>query len=96
MPAFLLPLLLKLLPWLAGIIGVITLYFGIKRKGVTEERQRQETKRVAEVKQIQQKVDVAVSQDAAIDRKVVADVQRIKDIPKLQNSDFKPGVQFKF
>ena len=92
----LLPLLLKVLPFLAGLLGVVAVYFGIKRKGVTEERQRQVNRRIEEIKKVQTKIDSAVSQDSVIDRKVAEDVQKIKSEPKPQVSGFKPGDKFKF
>jgi len=91
----LLPVLLKFLPYILGVIGVAAMYFGIKRKGVVQERERQEAKRVEEVKQVQVEINKAISKDEEIDKRVQEDVQKIKKIEQDHGSTV-PGSQFKF
>ena len=73
-------------------MGLITLYFGVKRKGITEERERQETKRVEEVAKAQVEVNKAVSKDEEIDQVVRKQIEEIKRHPNIP----KPGSDSKF
>jgi hypothetical protein len=63
---------------IAGLIAILAIYFGIKRKGVTEERERQESAKAKEVAKTQEKVQEAISQDSLIDQKVTNEIKRIE------------------
>ena len=90
MPAILLPILAKILPFIIGAIALVGAYFGIKRKGTVEERERQAER----VREAQKEVDKAVSQDSAIDAKAL---EKIDALPKANiPSDLKPGDPFSF
>jgi len=92
----LLSILAPLIPYILGILGFVALYFGIKRKGVTEERQRQEAAQQKAQAEVQAKVVEAKGKDAAIDAKVEAQVEAIKkqnppavDVPPVDGDVFK-------
>lgn len=88
MPA-LVSLLGSILPYVIGAIGIVAAYFGIKHKGVTEERARQQVAQAKVQQQVQKQVEVAKSQDAVIDQKVEAQVEAIKkaNAPKADTGD---------
>lgn len=78
MPAIL-SLVAPLLPYLMAILGAVAGYFYIKRKGVSEERARQETAKSEAVEKFRKKVEVAVSKDQTVEAKVEAKIEEIKD-----------------
>lgn len=56
----------KLLPYVLALLAAVGVYFGIKHKGVKEERARQ----AEQVKQVEQKLVVVAKDDASVDAKV--------------------------
>ena len=98
MPAFAIDLLVKVLPYILGALALIGAYFGIKQKGVQQERAKQQAAQAKAVAQVQQQVQVAVSKDQQIDKKVqneVAKIEEAKPAPAPIGS-LKPGDEFKF
>lgn len=96
MPAieFLLPLLLKALPFLAVGAAALFAYFHVKQKGAAQERAKwEEAQAEAKAKRVEQ-VQEAVSKDAAIDEKVRGQVEAIKQVE--QGGSVGPGDIFKF
>jgi hypothetical protein len=93
-----LPLLLKFLPYILGAIGVAMVYFGIKRKGVLQERERQEAKQAEAKAAVVKKVAAATAKDEDIDRRVSEDVAKAKAKATADEApvDITPGSQFKF
>lgn len=89
------PLLGPLLAGLATLIAVVAVYFGIKRKGVTEERERQEVAKVKEVAKVQEKVREAISKDSLIDKKVANEIEQIKKEVGNQPTSTNPDI-FRF
>jgi hypothetical protein len=89
------PLLGPLLAGLAALIAVVAVYFGIKRKGVTEERERQEVAKVKEVAKVQEKVREAISKDSLIDKKVANEIEQIKKEVGNQPTSTNPDI-FRF
>jgi len=69
------PLLGPILAVLAALLAAFAVYFGIKRKGVVQERERQEAQKAAEVRKVQSKVQTATSKDAEIDKKVTNEIK---------------------
>lgn len=90
-------LLLKLAPYLIVALGILGAYFGIKRKGALQEREKwQQAQAEAQVK-TQKKVAAAESKDAEIDAKVRKQIESVKKTEQAPvASDFKPGDSFKF
>jgi hypothetical protein len=87
-PSIAIDLLLKLLPWIGGAIGIFVTYLFVKNKGVKQERARwQEAQQ-----QMAAKVKRAESKDAEIDAKVRGQVEKIK---AAQGGDSNPDI-FKF
>jgi Flp pilus assembly protein TadB len=72
------PLVGPSLTGLVALIAILAIYFGIKNKGVKEERERQETVKAKEVAQTQEKVQEAISQDSLIDKKVTNEIEKIR------------------
>lgn len=101
MPAFLLailPLLSNLLPYVIGAAAIMGLYFGVKRKGVLQERARAE-EAVLEVKrETEKRVDQAKAQDLPIDERVRKQVEEIKKLEKQPEpaDSYRPGDIFRF
>lgn len=97
MPAVILNMLLPLLPYLAGGLALIFIYFKIKGKGVEQERGKWEAKQIeVKEKQLEKQVE-AVSKDQEIDRKVNEDVKKIKELEvSIDPSNLNPGDKFKF
>lgn len=87
----LISLLFKLAPYIIMLLGAVGLYFGVKRKGVKEERERQEVKRIEAVKQTVAKVEKAVAKDEAVDAKVAEEVKKIET-----EHTIKPDIDGKF
>lgn len=79
MPAAILGIIGPLLPYILGFVGVVIAYFGIKQKGVVQERQRQEAVQQKAQTEVMKKVEAAKAQDVVIDAKVEA---KIADIEK--------------
>ena len=73
-------LLGTVLPYIVGLIGIIAVYLGIKHKGVTEERTRQEEKHFQEVAKVQNQVQKAASQDIQIDKKVENEIKKVDEV----------------
>lgn len=99
MEALLSPLVAKLLGAIAVLGALAAAYFGIKQKGVKEERDRQEIKTAKARAEIQARVDEARSQDAVIDQKTDAKVVEIRkktEPAKDPPGGYKPGDIFKF
>jgi len=91
-----LPLLLRFLPYVLGAIGVAAVYFGVKRKGVLQERERQEAKQAEAKAAVVKKVAAATAKDEDIDRRVSEDVAKAKAKADEAPVDITPGSQFKF
>jgi len=72
------PLMGPLLAGLAALIAILAVYFGIKNRGVKQERERQEVAKAKEVAKTQEKVQEAISQDSLIDQKVANEIKRIE------------------
>lgn len=103
MPAFLLPLLpvlSSLLPYVVGLLAVVGLYFGVKRKGVLQERARQE-EAVLEAKRVtEDRLAHTQADDVQIEAKVrkqIEDIKKIEkaDAPKPEDT-YRPGDIFRF
>jgi uncharacterized protein HemX len=89
------PLLGPILAVIAALAAFAAFYFGIKRKGVLQEREKQEAQRIQEVAKVQAKVQEATSKDTEIDTKVANEIEQIKtDVGKQPTSD-KPDI-FRF
>lgn len=73
------PLLGPLLAGLAVIIAILGVYFGVKHKGVVQERERQEAKRTEEIVKVQEKVQVAISKDSQINIKIQNEITKINE-----------------
>ena len=97
MPA-LLSLLGTLLPYLIGAIGIFAAYFGIKHKGVTEERERQQVAQQKQKEIVQQKIAAVEKQDAVVDQSTAVKIQKVEDAkPEAKSPDgYHPGDTFKF
>lgn len=54
------------------------MYFGIKRKGVTEERARQEEKKAEEIHRVQEEVNKAGFKDVEIETRTRKELEEIK------------------
>lgn len=91
MPALLLPILAKVLPLVLGAIALVAVYFGIKRKGAADEREKQ-NERLASA---QKTVNEAVGQDVAVDQSVKAKIDALKASQKV-DAPPQPGDPFKF
>jgi hypothetical protein len=74
----LISLLFKAAPYLIVALGALGVYFGVKRKGVREERERQEVRQVEAKKQAEAKVARAVNLDEAVDVKTAEKVKEIE------------------
>ena len=99
MPALLaplLPLLFDALPYILLVAGAVALYFGIKRKGVKEERAKWEEATREQTKELEVKVDQAESQDVAVDQKVRKQIEDIKKIDTSDPGTYRHGDIFKF
>lgn len=98
MPAFLLPILSKIIPWLAAISGLITAFLYIKRQGAKEERAILKEKQAEAVAAHKEKVITAIEKDKAIDKTVGEKIDAIKPKPiePSEGDDLKPGDIFKF
>ena len=84
------PLVGPILAVLAILISAVAAYFGIKQKGVQQERQRQEAAQQKAVEQVQQQIAKAESKDEAIDAKAVEaknEIEKANPAP----GDLKPG-----
>ncbi len=94
------PLLGKLLAGAAVVVALLAAYFGIKRKGVVEERARQQLAQTAARDAVQAKVDDARDQDRAIDAAAaahVAELDRQAAPPSAPTAaPPKPGDRFQF
>lgn len=77
MPEIILTLLLKVLPYIAGLIAIVSGYFFIKHKGVVQEREKQQVVKAKEVAKAQAEVQKAVSKDIEIDQKVANEIKKI-------------------
>ena len=81
------PLVGPILAVLAILIAAVAAYFGIKQKGVQQERQKQQAAQAKAVQQVQQKLQVAASKDVEIDQKVQDEISKadaaavVVDIP---------------
>lgn len=73
------PVIGPLLAGVAFVIAALVAYFGIKRKGVTEERERQQAAQVKETARVQKQVNEAVSKDTEIDLRVQDEVKAIEE-----------------
>ena len=69
------PLLGPILAAIAALVAFAAFYFGIKRKGVVQERERQEAKRVEEVAKTQSEVQKATLKDSEVDKKVANEIK---------------------
>ena len=70
------PLIGPILAVLAILIAATAAYFGIKQKGVQQERVKQQAAQAKAVQQVQQKVQVAASKDVEIDQKVQNEISK--------------------
>ena len=77
--ALIAPFLGKILGFLAILAGILAVYFGIKRKGVIQERERWEASQAEARVEVAEKVSEAVSKDSEIDRRVEDEKAKIKD-----------------
>ena len=93
----LLSLGLKFLPYILGVLAVVGAYLGIKRKGVTEERNRQaQASQVAQAK-VEAAVKIAASADEGIDQRVEAKVNAAKvKLDETQQTPTGDTFRFKF
>jgi len=89
------PLMGPLLAGFAALIAILALYFGVKRKGVTEERERQEAAKAKEVAKMQEKVQEAISQDSLIDQKVTNEIKKIEQDVEKSSTSSRPD-KFRF
>lgn len=89
MEALILPILFKLAPYVIAGLGLVALYFGIKRKGVQEERDKAR----AEKARVEARLRDTAAKDAEIDEKVKG---QIDEIHKTETSIPQPGDIFKF
>jgi hypothetical protein len=103
MPAFLLPLLAKLAPYLAMIVAAVSGYFIIKHQGAKAEREKIQTQQRSAIEKRTEEVHAAVEKDAAIDRSVGEKINAVKkpnqsptQKPAEAPDSFKPGDIFKF
>lgn len=96
MPAILLSLLAKFLPYIIGIVAVVGVYFGIKRKGANEMKEKMVKAQEKAVAKQQEKVQEAVSQDGSVDQKVMKQVDAIRKTETNPPDTYKPGDIFKF
>lgn len=98
MPAFLIPILGKIIPYFLGAIAIIGAYFGFKHKVAKEEREKLKAEQAKVIEEVHRKVEAAVEKDRKIDEdtrgKVNAD--RPAQVPTSTEDDLKPGDIFKF
>jgi len=76
------PFLTKILGFLAFLAAALAVYFGIKRKGTLEERQRWEKAQAEAKVEVAEKVAEAVSKDSEIDRRVEDEKAKTKQTIK--------------
>ncbi len=96
MPAFLLPLLAKILPYLAGLVGIVSAYFYVKHKGAEQEREKIQAQQSKVMEAIKASVQKAIEKDKAIDKTVGEKIDALKPKVSTTTDDFKPGDIFKF
>lgn len=97
MPALLLPILAKALPYLLGLLAAAATYLWIKHKGATEARTSLQTEATKAIEKRTEEIGKAVSKDTAIDKTVQEKTDALKkQDSSIQPSDFKPGDKFKF
>lgn len=98
MPAFLLPIISSILPWIIGILGAVGAFFYVKRQGAKEERAAIKEKQAEAIAAHKEKVLVAIEKDKVIDKAVGEKIDAIKkpEKPVEDPSDLKPGDIFKF
>lgn len=73
-----LPLLLKLVGGLALVASLFAVYFGVKRKGVLDERARQAVTQQKLKAQVTQQVKKAEAKDEAVDAKTGAQIEKVE------------------
>lgn len=98
MPAFLLPIISSILPWIIGILGAVGAFFYVKRQGAKEERAAIKEKQAEAIAAHKEKVLVAIEKDKVIDKAVGEKIDAIKPKPTQGDnpSDYNPGDVFKF
>lgn len=97
MLAAILSIIGPLIPYIIGAVAVIALYFGIKEKGVQEQKAREVNAQAKAVEQVKKQVAVAVAKDDAIDTKAQeAKDEVVKDVEKPSDGPLPPGSSFKF
>jgi hypothetical protein len=93
------PLVGKLIAGAVVVLALLATYFGIKRKGVAEERERNALAQAKERQAAQGRVDAARTQDTVIDQQVQERVNEITGKPGVvppPDPPVKPGDKFKF
>ena len=103
MPALLLPLLpvlSSLLPYVVGLLAIVGLYFGVKRKGVLQERARQEEAVLEAKRETEQRLDQAETDDLRIAERAKKQIEEIRKVerenaPKPEDT-YRPGDIFRF
>jgi len=89
------PLLGPILAVIAALAALAAFYFGIKHKGVVQEREKQQAAKAKEVAKVQAKVQEATSKDTEIDKKVANEIEQIKEKAGNQPTPDKPDI-FRF